>query len=235
VKDKISLFISQTAKILSWSIVRAADATRMSVNGMSCDASSCRRNGESFQPSRQCSNDIEDGSGGDDEEHESCPLLKPTPSVPEHDMLVVGCGCFWTGQLKCQRLDGVIEVVAGYAGGHQPNPTYDDILDHSEALRIEYDPSQISLRQMLHAWTKIHKPEKLVGRRYRSVAWYTGEEQRIVVEEVVREWRKEHGEKKTEESSSTLYTTVEPVTDFYRAESYHQDYYIRTGQARFVR
>jgi methionine-S-sulfoxide reductase len=182
---------------------------------------------------------MEDASTGSsdvgDEERESCPLMEPNPSVPGHEILMVGCGCFWTGQLKYQRLDGVIKVVAGYSGGHQPFPTYEDILDHSEALEIEYDPSQTSSRELIYAWTQMHKPEKPVGRRYRSVVWYIGEEQRIVAEEVVREWRKKKGEKNPEEESSAKrYTATEPATDFYKAESYHQDYYIRTGQARFV-
>lgn len=187
---------------------------------------------------------------GDDEEQRrrrrressSCPLLPPTPSVPGYDLLIVGCGCFWTGQLKFQRFDGVIQVDAGYSGGHHHHPTYDDIMDHSEALRIEYDPSQISLRELLHAWTKMHTPDKPVSRRYRSVVWYLGQEQRIVAEEVIQKWRNEYyynkAKKTVDEGPSPtiiLYTSVEPATEFYKAESSHQDYYIRTGQARFVR
>ena len=138
----------------------------------------------------------------------------------------------WTGQLLFQRMNGVVQAIAGYSGGKQLNPTYDKIMDHSEALWIEYDPTQTSLEELLRGWTKTHKPTQPVGRQYRSVVWYRSAKEQRVANEVVRLWRKEYEQK---DATATLHTTVEPVTKFYQAESYHQDYYIRTGQAHFVR
>lgn len=128
--------------------------------------------------------------------------------------------------MKYQRIDGVAKVVAGYTGGHQPNPTYEEILDHTEALLIEFDPAEVTLGELLLAWTKMHKPLDPVGNQYRSVVWHLDEDQKDAAERTIREWQQRLG--------SDLHTTTEAATDFYKAESYHQDYYIRTGQARFV-
>ena len=136
--------------------------------------------------------------------------------------------------MKYQRIEGVLQVVAGYSGGNQRSPTYDEVFDHSEALWIEYNPSQVSLETLLLAWTSMHKPENPVPRQYRSAMWYLNEDQRAAGETIVEKWRAQHKER-VEDERSVLYTTVEQATKFYRAESYHQDYYIRTGQARFVR
>ena len=117
--------------------------------------------------------------------------------------------------------------MAGYSGGQHTTPCYQDVKDHSEALLIEFDPNETCLKSLLGAWTKIDKPTT-EQRQYRSFVGYLSEEQKLVAEQVVAEWRKRLG------SSSPLYTSVEEATMFYQAEEYHQDYYLRTGQARFV-
>lgn len=130
----------------------------------------------------------------------------------------------------------MVHVIAGYSGGQQRDPTYDEVLDHSEALWIEYDPSQITLEVLLLAWTKMHKPGKHVVSQYRSAVWHLNEYQRVAAERVVAEWNAQYRERfDGRDSTLVLCTTVEPATAFYKAEPYHQDYYIRTGQARFVR
>jgi peptide-methionine (S)-S-oxide reductase len=129
--------------------------------------------------------------------------------------------------LKFQRMEGVITAVAGYMGGIQPNPSYERIQDYAEALWIEFDPAQASYRSLLQKWTKLHTP-KTPSHQYRSSVWYLTETQKAIALEVVNKWKGQH--------SFPLFSSVESISQlkFYRAEEYHQDYYLKTGQARFV-
>lgn len=113
-------------------------------------------------------------------------------------------------------------------GGKQPNPSYEEVFDYAEALWIEFDPCEVSCQQLLQAWKKMHSP-KTESRQYRSVIWYLTEDQKIAATKTVDEW-------KAELDPVQLFTSVESASglDFYRAEEHHQDYYLRTGQARFV-
>jgi peptide methionine sulfoxide reductase MsrA len=98
-------------------------------------------------------------------------------------------------------------------------------------LLVEFDPSEATVATLLDEWTRLHKPNKeVVGGKsqYRSFVAYLNETQRDIAEHIVEEW-------KNRLSSTPLYTSVEAATRFYRAEDYHQDYYLRTGQARFIR
>ena len=113
-------------------------------------------------------------------------------------------------------MPGVVRSVVGYTGGKQPNPTYRAILDHTEALLIEFDPSKISYQQMLAHWWRMHRPLYKGKCQYRSAVWYINEEQKKIAEE--------HLEKAKAESKDELYTSVEEATTFYRAEEYHQDF-----------
>ena len=120
-------------------------------------------------------------------------------------------------------------VVAGYMGGKQPNPSYEELHNaYAEALWIEFDPREVSCEELLHAWKKMHSP-KSKSHRYRSVIWYLTEDQKEAAKWTIDKWRAEVDPVK-------LFTSVESASglDFYRAEEYHQDYYLRTGQARFV-
>lgn len=123
-------------------------------------------------------------------------------------------------------MEGVVAAIAGYMGGIQPDPSYENIQDYAEALWIEYDPNQTSYLSLLQAWTKMHTP-KTQSHQYRSSVWYMTEEQKEIASQVVSTWKEQH--------SFPLFTLVESASQlcFYRAEEYHQDYYLRTGQARF--
>jgi peptide-methionine (S)-S-oxide reductase len=140
-------------------------------------------------------------------------------------------GCFWCTEAVFQQLKGVKKVVSGYSGGHVENPTYEQVCGkntgHAEALRIEYNPQQISFDELLEVFWKTHDPTTLnrqgndVGPQYRSVIFYHNDEQ------------KEKAEKyKKELDASGVYdapivTTIEPFSAFYPAEDYHTNYYKR--------
>ena len=128
--------------------------------------------------------------------------------------------------MKYQRLDGVHSVIVGYTGGSEPSPTYDEIMDHTEAILVEFDPQETSYTTLLQEWTKMHKPVEPTSNQYRSAVWYLNDEHRSLAQKVVAEGKSR---------IPAIQTSVEKATSFYRAESYHQDYYLRTGQARFIR
>ena len=105
----------------------------------------------------------------------------------------------------------------GYTGGQKPSPTYKNILDHTEALIVEFDPLVISYEEMVLEWARRHRPVGHQKRdcQYRSAVWYLNDEQKDVCETVVAGYRAAH---------SNIVTSVEAATEFYKAEEYHQDY-----------
>lgn len=140
-------------------------------------------------------------------------------------------GCFWCLEAVYDQVSGVKDVVSGYTGGHVPNPTYRRVCDgntgHAEAVQIQFDPEQISYRELLEIFFSIHDPTTLnrqgadVGTQYRSAIFYHSEEQRQTAEQLVREL--------TEQKvfRDPIVTQIVPATTFYPAEDYHQEYFAR--------
>ena len=152
---------------------------------------------------------------------------------------VVGGGCFWCTEAVFLELEGVLDVKSGYAGGTTVNPTYEQICTgrtgHAEVIRISYDPAVISYADLLRVFFATHDPTTLnrqgndVGTQYRSSIFPETEEQARVAREVMAEieargiWGR------------PLVTTIEPLTVFYPAEAYHDDYYARNPNAGYCR
>lgn len=144
-----------------------------------------------------------------------------------------GGGCFWCVEAVFEEVKGVHSVISGYAGGHKENPTYNEVCDgttgHAEVCQIHYDPAVISYDQLLEIFWKTHDPTTLnrqgndVGTQYRSVIYYHNDEQKQLAE----------GYKtKLDEAkiwTNPIITEIEPLTKFYPAENYHQDYYSQNG------
>jgi peptide-methionine (S)-S-oxide reductase len=138
-------------------------------------------------------------------------------------------GCFWALDEGMNQLKGVREVVSGYAGGTVKNPTYEQVgtdrTGHAESVQVYYDPKVISYPQLLEAFFAGHDPTTLnrqgpdVGRDYRSVAFYRTPEEKNEIMAAI---------KRTNESghySGKVVTEVTPLTVFYPAEIYHQNYF----------
>lgn len=104
--------------------------------------------------------------------------------------------------------------MVGYSGGTQPDPTYRKILDHTEALLVEFDPSKVSYEDLVVSWTQMHHPSYKGKTQYRSAVWYTDDEQQQVALEIVKSWEGS--------SREQLHTSVEPALTFYKADEYHQ-------------
>ncbi|MCW4025058.1 MAG: peptide-methionine (S)-S-oxide reductase MsrA [Candidatus Bathyarchaeota archaeon] len=141
----------------------------------------------------------------------------------------LAAGCFWCTEAAFSIIKGVEKIELGYTGGSLPNPTYamvsKGMTGYAEAAQITFDPEVISFRDILHVFFSMHDPTSLnrqgadVGTQYRSAIFYSSEEQRRVALEVINEL--------TNESiwDKPIVTSVEPLTMFYKAETYHKDYY----------
>jgi peptide-methionine (S)-S-oxide reductase len=142
---------------------------------------------------------------------------------------VLGGGCFWCLEAVFDSLKGVKSVESGYMGGHVDNPTYRQVCGgdtgHVEVVRITFDPQEISFRDLLDVFFSIHDPTTLnrqggdVGIQYRSVIFYTSDEQRKEAQQAIAAASAAHT------WSDPIVTTVEPATKFYVAEDYHQEYF----------
>ena len=128
-------------------------------------------------------------------------------------------------------LKGVSAVGPGYTGGHTENPTYESVSNgdtgHVEVIRIEYDPAEVSYRSLLtvffgsHDATQVNRQGNDVGTQYRSVIFYTTDEQKREAENFIAELEA------SAVGGDPIATTVEPLGQFYKAESYHEDYYAK--------
>ena len=147
----------------------------------------------------------------------------------ENKVAVFGGGCFWCTEAVFDELRGVHSVVSGYAGGKVKNPTYEQVCmgntGHAEVIKIEFDPAQVSFRDLMTVFFATHDPTTLnrqgndVGTQYRSAIFYADEQQKQDAAAFI----KELDEAKTFKNS--IVTTLEPLTEFYAAEDYHQKFY----------
>lgn len=145
------------------------------------------------------------------------------------DTATFGAGCFWCVEAVFQQLDGVLKVTSGYSGGNVPNPTYEQVCSkktgYVEVCQIIYDPLKISFDELLEVYWKVHDPTTPnqqgndTGPQYRSVIFYNSEEQKNSSEKYKEELNKSGA------WSNPVITSVEPLKNYYEAESYHQNYY----------
>jgi peptide-methionine (S)-S-oxide reductase len=147
------------------------------------------------------------------------------------EVATLGGGCFWCLEAVFDELRGVKEVVSGYSGGTVPDPIYEQVCTgttgHAEVVRVTFDPSVISFREILEVYFSIHDPTTLnrqgadVGTQYRSAIFYHTPEQKRIAEEVIAE---------LEEAGvwdGPIVTEIIPSSAFYSAEDYHREYFRR--------
>lgn len=149
--------------------------------------------------------------------------------MPNTEIAVLGGGCFWCLEAVFDRLAGVKSVESGYMGGHVKNPTYKQVCSgttgHVEVARVTFDPAELSYHELLEVFFTIHDPTTLnrqgndVGTQYRSVIFYTSEEQRREAEKTISELNAAHL------WPDPIVTAIEPAATFFMAEDYHQEYY----------
>jgi len=147
----------------------------------------------------------------------------------DREVATLGGGCFWCLDAVYRQLRGVEKVESGYAGGTKPNPTYRDVCSgqtgHAEVVQITFDPSLIAYRDLLDVFFTIHDPTTKdrqggdIGSQYRSIILTHSDDQARVAREAVAEVEAE------KLYDDPIVTEIEPLTTFYSAERYHQDYF----------
>ncbi len=158
---------------------------------------------------------------------EKSPLMKSESK--NYKTATFAGGCFWCVESDFEKVDGVIEAVSGYAGGDEPNPTYKQVAagrtGHTEAVQIHYDPDKITYKDLLDVLWRHMDPTDANGQfvdrgsQYRPAIFYHDEEQKRIAEESRAELEK------SGRFSKPIATEIVPLTEFYKAEEYHQDYY----------
>jgi len=147
----------------------------------------------------------------------------------QHQIAVFAAGCFWCVEAVFDELRGVLSVVSGYAGGKTKNPSYEQVCmgntGHAEVIKVEFDAEQISFRDLLTVFFATHDPTTLnrqgndVGTQYRSAIFYTDEKQKQEAAAFIKELDEAKAFK------NPIVTTLEPLSEFFPAEDYHQKYY----------
>lgn len=147
----------------------------------------------------------------------------------ELEVATLGGGCFWCLEAVFDEVRGVEDVVSGYSGGFVVNPTYRQVCDgktgHAEVVRVTFDPTVISWREILEIFFAIHDPTTLnrqgadVGPQYRSAIFYHSPEQKATAQAMITELNA------AKVFDKPIVTEVTGVTKFYPAEDYHQEYF----------
>ncbi len=140
---------------------------------------------------------------------------------------ILGGGCFWCLEAAFEIVDGIIDVESGYANGNIPNPTYKEVCTdttgYAEVVKIKYDESRISYKEILDIFFAIHDPTTLnrqgadFGSQYRSIIIYLDDKQKEIANEYIKKLQPTLDRK--------IVTKVEPLKNYYKAEEYHQDYF----------
>ena len=142
---------------------------------------------------------------------------------------VLASGCFWCSEPLFTQLKGVSQVEVGYTGGTTPNPSYEEVCTgrtgHAEAIKIWYNPSEVTYPELLEVFFKTHDPTTLnrqgndVGTQYRSAVFYKNEEEKQIAKEIISELNA------SGYYSAPVVTSLEPLKEYYPAENYHQEYF----------
>ena len=155
-------------------------------------------------------------------------MLAPFPE--DCEQVVFGLGCFWGAERKFWKLPGVYTTAVGYAAGHTPNPTYQEVCTgmtgHNEVVLVVFRPREISFEELLKVFWESHDPTQGMrqgndqGTQYRSGIYYHDESQRQAAEESLENYQ----QKLQASGYGSITTEILPVGPFYYAEEYHQQY-----------
>jgi peptide methionine sulfoxide reductase msrA/msrB len=162
------------------------------------------------------------------------PEAKEVNDSSNQEVAIFAGGCFWGVQYHLDKAKGVIKTSVGYIGGKTESPSYEDVSYHStghvEAVEVVFDTTKTSFRELARLFFEIHDPTQLnrqgpdVGEQYKSVIFYQNEKQKEVAKELI---------KQLVDKGFSVVTELIPATIFWKAETYHQDYYEKNNQAPY--
>jgi len=152
----------------------------------------------------------------------------------EYEQATLGGGCFWCVESAFLQVKGIQSVKSGYTGGHTVDPTYEQVCTgntgHAEVAQLEYDPKQISYRQILEIFFTLHDPTQVnrqgndVGTQYRTSIFYHNDEQKRQAKGIIAELEADDA------FAAPIATEVSELGTFYPAEDYHENYYARNPE-----
>ena len=158
---------------------------------------------------------------------------------PNLETIVIGGGCYWCVEAVYENLMGVKSVVSGFSGGTVNNPTYDEVSSGrtgaAEVVQITYDANVTNLSEIFKVFFTVHDPTTLnrqggdVGTQYRSVIFYRNEEQKIAAESIIKDLNKE------KVYDNPIVTQIQEFKKFYKAEDYHQNYYVQNKEQGYCK
>jgi len=177
-------------------------------------------------------------SCGDDQRIQDSAVRKVTLEAPAGKAIAAfASGCFWCTEHIFEAVVGVDSAVSGYAGGTVPNPTYElvntETTGHAETILVYYDPEAISLEELIRVFFSSHDPTTPnrqgpdVGSSYRSILFYQTEDEKTMAQNAIKEF--------SAEFTDPIVTQIRQLTEFYRAEGYHQDYVHHNPGSPYVR
>jgi len=154
---------------------------------------------------------------------------------PRLETATLAGGCFWCIEAVFERVEGVKNVVSGYAGGHADNPTYKTVSSgntgYAETCQIQFNPAVITYQEILDIFWQAHDPTTLnrqgadVGSQYRSIIFYHNDDQRRIA--------LQSKDRASKNFDQPVVTEILPFTKFYTAEDYHQDYFEKNPNAPY--
>ena len=163
---------------------------------------------------------------------------KNIENMDKLETATLGAGCFWCVEAVFQQLKGVEKVESGYSGGHVKDPSYREICSgntgHAEVCQVHFDPNEISFEEILEVFWTTHDPTTLnrqgndVGTQYRSAIFYHDEKQKEIAERSVKEVAVQIWD-------DPIVTEISPLTNYYPAEEYHQNYWFQNGNQPYCR
>jgi peptide-methionine (S)-S-oxide reductase len=145
------------------------------------------------------------------------------------ESIVLAGGCFWCTEAVFKQIRGVQAVESGYANGHVPNPSYEHVCSgdtgHAEVVRVDFDPSVVSLEKLLEVFFHTHDPTTLnrqgadVGTQYRSGIYFSNPVQEELAKSMVNQFNRD------QLFGKTVVTEIQPLENYFPAENYHQNYF----------
>lgn len=160
-----------------------------------------------------------------------------TEKIKKIESIVLGGGCFWCLEVIFRNVRGIYSAISGYAGGSASHPTYKKVCGgktgHAEVIKLEFDPEQIKLRDILEIFFTIHNPTTLnrqgndIGTQYRSAIFFSDKEQKEIAENVIDELTK------SQTYRAPLVTELTRLDKFYPAEEYHRRYFEKNPEKAY--
>jgi peptide-methionine (S)-S-oxide reductase len=163
---------------------------------------------------------------------------KITQNLSQYSKAYFASGCFWCVEAVFESVKGVAEVISGYSGGTEKNPTYEQVsygrTDHAEAVEVYYDPTVVNFETLVMVFFGSHDPTTLNrqgpdrGKQYRSIAFYQNETERNIITSYI------DGLTNKKVYRAPIVTEVTPFSKFWKAEDYHQDYERHNPQNPYI-